>query len=123
MSNEYNISNAFQRIEKKLIKSMKQNLTRHLNEEAKEGFRWSAWQAEQLKSLEKFRKENKALFKNDFNTINDDVKELIKKNFENGKLNQEQLILKSIQDGTFDSSNKKISKLWHIYKNYRHHLH
>ena len=52
MNNEYDISQAFQRIEETLIKSMSSNLGRHLREEAKEGMNWSAWQAEQLKSLE-----------------------------------------------------------------------
>ena len=33
MNNEYDVSKAFQRIEETLIKSMKRNLTRHLNEE------------------------------------------------------------------------------------------
>lgn len=117
MNNEYDVAQAFRRIEEKLIKSMKHNLTRHLNEEMEEGFHWSAWQAEQLKSLQIFKKENKSLFKNDFSTINSDVEELIKKSYEDGKLEQEKLILESIQNGTFDSDNKKISKLWHIYKN------
>jgi len=117
MNDEYDIAKAFRRIEETLIESMKRNLTRHLNEEAEEGFRWSMWQAEQLKSLEKFRSENKTLFKKDFSTINTDVEELIKKGYEDGKLNQERLILEAIQNGTFDSENKKISKLWHIYKN------
>ena len=116
MSNEYNISNAFQRIEERLIKSMKKNLTRHLNEERDLDMNWSAWQSEQLKSLEKFRRENRTLFKNDFNTINYDVEEFIKQSFENGKLDQERMILQSIQDGTFETNNKQISKLWHIYK-------
>ena len=93
MSNEYNISNAFQRIEERLIKSMKKNLTRHLNEERDLDMNWSAWQSEQLKSLEKFRRENRTLFKNDFNTINYDVEEFIKQSFENGKLDQERMIL------------------------------
>ena len=115
MNNEYSISRAFQRIEETLIKSMKRNLTRHLNEEKDLDMNWSAWQAEQLKGLEKFKQENKKLFKNDFSTINTDIEELIKKSYDNGKLEQEKVILEAIQNGTFSSNNKKISKLWHIY--------
>lgn len=115
MNNEYSISKAFQRIEETLIKSMKRNLTRHLNEEKDLNMNWSAWQAEQLKGLEKFKKENKNLFENDFSTINTDIKELIKKSYDNGKLEQEKIILEAIQNGTFSSNNKQISKLWHIY--------
>jgi len=116
MNNEYDIAKAFQRIEETLIKSMKRNLTRHLNEEKELGMNWSAWQTEQLKSLEQFKRNNKKLFKKDFSTINADIDELIKKSYENGKLNQERLILEAIKDGSFNSNDKHINKLWHIYK-------
>ena len=64
MNNEYDISQAFQRIEEILIKSMKRNLTRHLNEEKDLNINWSAWQSEQLKALEHFKSTNKKMFKN-----------------------------------------------------------
>lgn len=117
MNNEYDISKAFQRIEETLIKSMKRNLTRHLNEERDLDMNWSAWQTEQLKSLEHFKKNNKQLFKNDFFTINNDVETLIKQSFENGKLDQERVILEAIKEGNFNSNDKQINKLWQIYKN------
>ena len=116
MNNEYDISQAFQRIEEILIKSMKRNLTRHLNEEKDLNINWSAWQSEQLKALEHFKSTNKKMFKNDFSTINNDIEELIKKSYENGKLEQEKVILEAIKNCTFNSSNKKINKMWHIYK-------
>lgn len=117
MNNEYDITKAFQRIEETLIKSMKRNLTRHLNEERDLDMNWSAWQAEQLKSLEHFKRNNKQLFKNDFFTINNDVEALIKQSFEDGKLDQERIILEAIKEGNFNSNDKQINKLWHIYKN------
>ena len=116
MNNEYDITKAFQRIEETLIKSIKRNLTRHLNEERDLDMNWSAWQTEQLKSLEHFKRNNKQLFRNEFFTINNDVEALIKQSFENGKLDQERVILEAIQNGTFNSSNKEINKMWHIYK-------
>ena len=115
MNTEYDIKKSFQRIEETLIKSMKRNLTRHLNEENDLDMNWSAWQAEQIKSLEQFKKNNKELFKNDFFSINNEVEELIKKSYENGKLEQEKVILQSIKYGSFNSNNKKINKLWNIY--------
>ena len=118
MSNEYDIGKAFQRIEETLIKSMKRNLKRHLNEENLEDMNWSAWQTEQLKSLEQFKKNNKQMFKNDFSTINTDIEELIKKSYENGKLKQEKIILEAIQEGNFSSSNKKINKKFTIMLRY-----
>lgn len=116
MSNEYDISHAFQRIEETLIQSLKRNLTRHLNEEKMENMNWSAWQTDQLKALEQFKKDNKKLFKNDFFTINSDIEELIRKSYENGKLEQEKVILEAIKNGDFSSNNKSINKMWHIYK-------
>lgn len=116
MSNEYDISHAFQRIEETLIQSLKRNLTRHLNEEKMENMNWSAWQTDQLKALEQFKKDNKKLFKNDFSTINSDIEELIRKSYENGKLEQEKVILEAIKNGDFSSNNKSINKMWHIYK-------
>ena len=107
MNNEYDIARAFQRIEETLIKSMKRNLTRHLNEERDLGMNWSAWQTEQLKSLEHFKKDNEKIFKNDFSTINSDVEELIKQSFENGKLDQERVILEAIKEGNFNSNDKQ----------------
>ena len=115
MNDEYDISQAFQRIEEILIKSMKRNLTRHLNEEKDLDMNWSAWQSEQLKALEHFKSTNKEMFKKDFSTINKDIEELIKKSFENGKLDQERIILEAIKNGNFKSDNKQINRLWHIY--------
>lgn len=117
MNNEYDIGKAFRRIEETLIKSYKRNLTRHFNEENLENMNWTAWQTEELKSLEHFRKENKDLFKKDFSTINSDIEELIKQSYENGKLDQEKIILEAITNGNFNSQDKNISKLWHIYNN------
>ena len=97
MNNEYDITRAFQRIEETLIKSMKRNLTRHLNEERDLGMNWSAWQTEQLKSLEHFKKDNKKIFKNDFSTINSDVEELIKQSLTD-KINDRDVYMKGIDN-------------------------
>lgn len=116
MNNEYDISQAFQRIEETLIKSMSSNLGRHLREEAKEGMNWSAWQAEQLKSLEIYKKRNRKRLNKTFFNINSDIKDLLRKSRDDGKLEQEKLILEAIENGEFKSNDKKINKLWHIYK-------
>lgn len=116
MNNEYDISQAFQRIEETLIKSMSSNLGRHLREETKEGMNWSAWQAEQLKSLEVYKIRNKKRLNKTFSNINTDIKDLLRKSRDNGKLEQEKLILEAIDKGNFQSNDKQINKLWHIYK-------
>ena len=68
---EYDIAEAFRRIELELISSMKRNWQRHNEEENKYGFTWSRWQAEQLKSLEEFKKKNPRLFSSEFKAINE----------------------------------------------------
>nr|DAR81379.1 MAG TPA: minor capsid protein [Caudoviricetes sp.] len=68
---EYDIAEAFRRIELELISSMKRNWQRHNEEENIYGFTWSRWQAEQLKSLEEFKKKNPRLFSSEFKAINE----------------------------------------------------
>lgn len=68
---EYDIAESFRRIELELIASMKRNWQRHNEEENKYGFTWSRWQAEQLKSLEEFKKKNPRLFSSEFKAINE----------------------------------------------------
>lgn len=68
---DYDIAEAFRRIELELISSMKRNWKRHNEEENKYGFTWSRWQAEQLKSLEEFKKKNPRLFSSEFKAINE----------------------------------------------------
>lgn len=117
MNSEYDISKAFQTIEEILIKSMKRNLTKHLNEERELNMNWTAWQAEQLKALDEFKKKNKKQFKTYYSTINKDIEDLIRKSYEDGRLKQERTILKAIKGQSFTSNNKIINKLLHLYRN------
>lgn len=45
-------------MELELIRSMKRNLSRHEEEELKQGFKFEQWQSAKLRDLERFRKEN-----------------------------------------------------------------
>lgn len=116
MNNDYNIADAFDRIENILLSSMKRNLSKHLKEEKELEINWTAWQAEQLKSLNYYRKKNKKMFKDDFREINELVEELLIKSNSNGKLEQEKNILNSIKNGHFKTENKEIGKLYNIYQ-------
>ena len=75
--NEYDVRVAFERIELELIASMRRNLGRHLAEEHAEGFDWSMWQVEQLKSLRSYQRNNHKIFKDDFSDINREIKEVL----------------------------------------------
>ena len=57
-SNDYNIGEIYQQMELHLIESMKRNLSRHVKEENKEGFKWEQWQALKLKELKRYQRQN-----------------------------------------------------------------
>lgn len=96
---DYDIAGAFQRIEDELISSMLRNMARHRLEEDKEGFQWSMWQAEELKSLERYKRDNQKKYKKEFKKINNQIRELIQKAKRTGKMQQEIRILQAIQKG------------------------
>lgn len=97
--NDYDISQAFKAIENELIDSMMRNFSRHRAEETKEGYNWSQWQAEQLKSLEQYRKNNAKKFNKQFSEINDKISEMLSTARANGNAHQEAEILQAIKDG------------------------
>ena len=77
--NEYDLAAAFEAIEDELIRSMIRNMDRHRAEETREGIQWSMWQAEQLKALEKYKRENQKRYKGRFKTLNREIEDLIRR--------------------------------------------
>lgn len=96
---DYNIREVFEKIEDELIDSMMRNFSRHRAEETKEGYNWTQWQAEQLKSLEEYRKHNAKKFGKRFKTINGKVEEMIRTAKADGNASQEAEILEAVKDG------------------------
>lgn len=96
---DYDIGKAFEEIENELIDSMMRNFSRHRAEETKEGYNWPQWQAEQLKSLEEYRKNNAEKFGKQFSDINGKVEEMIRTARADGNAEQEAKILEAIKDG------------------------
>lgn len=74
---DYDITATFEDIENELIDSMMRNMSRHRAEETNEGYEWSMWQAEQLKALEKYKRENQKRYKKQFKSINKQIITLI----------------------------------------------
>lgn len=97
--NEYDIGAAFQAIEDELIKSMIRNMDRHRAEETKEGIEWSMWQTEQLKALEKYKKDNQKRYRKQFQDLNKVMGELIRISRQRGNMQQEIKILDAIRKG------------------------
>lgn len=96
---DYDIGEAFAKIEDELIASMMRNIDRHRAEETKEGYEWSMWQTEQLQALEKYKKENARKYPGKFKDINDRISALISIAHDEGRMKQEEAILKAIRNG------------------------
>lgn len=96
---EYDIAEAFRRIENELIASMIRNMDRHRAEEDKEGLLWSQWQVEQLKTLEYYKTKNQKKYTKQFQDLNKRIEELIRIANETGNMEQEIEILEAIKNG------------------------
>lgn len=99
---EYDLAEAFQKIENELMTSMIRNMDRHRAEETKEGYNWSMWQTEQLKALEKYKKDNRKKYQKQFKSINAQIEEVIRQARQKGNLQQEIQILNAIKNGFKD---------------------
>ena len=96
---EYDLAEAFRCIENELIASMIRNMDRHRAEETEEGYNWSMWQAEQLKALEKYKRNNQRKYQKQFKSINSQIEQLIRQARMKGGLKQELKILQAIRKG------------------------
>lgn len=74
----------FEEIEQRLIQSLKRNLSRHQKEEEDEGFSWAAWQAEKLRDLERFRKENAQIMAQFTDQIDSETRQIMQEQFDEG---------------------------------------
>ena len=96
---DYDISEAFARIENELISSMFRNFKRPRAEETKEGYNWEMWQTIQLKVMEEYRRKNKKKFSKEFASLNARIDEFIRQERTDGSANQEIKILEAIKKG------------------------
>ncbi len=97
------IAKIFEEIELSLVSSLRRNLARHKAWEQAEGFEWSAWQAETLKNMERFRRENLRIVNHYSNVIDSETRSLMEEQFREGEeLAQQQLdeLVSAPEDGT-----------------------
>lgn len=99
MAAEYDLINAFFRIENSLIKSMIRNFKLHRAEETEEGYNWTQWQAVQLNAAEEYARSNQKLFGKRFSSINKQIAELLKNGYTDAAAEQEREILDAISNG------------------------
>lgn len=84
MLNYHDIAKIFEEIEIRLISSLKRNFSRHKNEENQHGFDWTAWQAEKLRNINRFRQENVRIMNNYTNVIDSTTRQLMTAEFQQG---------------------------------------
>lgn len=99
INDEYDISAALAAIEDELIASMIRNMRRHKAEEVKENKQWSMWQAEQLKALQNYKRDNQKIYGKQFRDVNSRIEELIRIARDEGEMQQEIEILNAIKKG------------------------
>ena len=85
--NDYKIKELYEQMEKELISSMKRNLKRHLKEEDNVGFKYTQWQAEKLKELSRYRRQNKSIIGEYTSGINKEVAKHIQGEVKQGSIN------------------------------------
>ena len=114
------IAKIFEEIELRLISSLKRNLKRHKAEEQRYGFEWSVWQAEKLKNMENFRRENLDIMNEYVDVIDDQTRQLMTEQFQEGQ-QQAQRSVQELSDEPitpipdkhfFGVNEKKWQSLW-----------
>lgn len=83
--NYKDIAKIFEEIELRLISSLKRNLSRHKTEEQKYGYNWSAWQAEKLRNIDSFRRENRKILDGYTDVIDKETRTLMEEQFKEGE--------------------------------------
>ena len=96
---DYDVASVFEEIEMALIKSMRINMKRHIDEEYEEGINWTQWQAEMLSGLSQYKAENQAVLKGYMSRINQEIDAAIRDAYATGESEQEIELLKAIKSG------------------------
>ena len=78
------IAKLFERIELLLIRSLKRNLSGHKAWERAEGFDWPAWQAEKLRNLKHYRRQNEMIMAEYVEQIDAETEEMLQEQFAEG---------------------------------------
>ena len=124
------IARIFEEIEMLLVRSLKRNLSRHKNEEEQEGFNWSAWQAEKLREIDRFRQENAQTVADFADQIDQETRQVMQEQFDEGVNGAEVPPAQTVEDapaqvtpqpqffGVDDTKvNKLIDDVTHLEKN------
>lgn len=96
---DYDIGEAFNRIQDELISSMIRNMSHHRKLEKAEGIEYAQWQAEQLQALNEYIQNNQSRFKKPYKLMDKEINKAIRAAYKEGRMNEEIKILKAIKKG------------------------
>ena len=114
----YDIAGVFEDIELALIKSLRINMQRHIDEEYDEGMNWTQWQDEMLAGLSQYRAQNKDVLTGYMGRLNDEIDKAIREAYATGESEQEIELLKQVQKGyTPPKNGKKVNMQGAFFRN------
>ena len=93
------IAQIYRDMELYLIESMQRNLARHLAEEADAGLRYPQWQAEKLKELKRYQRENRQIINSRTRGLSDRVSEHMKAELRQGSKHELKRYKKALGKG------------------------
>lgn len=108
---EKELAALFEELELRLIASLKRNLSAHKAWEQDLGFDWTAWQAEKIKALERFRKENEAILREYRDTISKETRKLLEEQFAEGEAREADELGEATDDSFFELFDEKLESL------------
>ena len=108
---EKELASLFEELELRLIASLKRNLSAHKAWEQDLGFDWTAWQAEKIKALERFRKENEAILREYRDTISKETRKLLEEQFAEGQAREADELGEATDDSFFELFDEKLESL------------
>ena len=121
MKNEYDIAQIYKEMELHLISSMQRNLGKHLADEIAEGKEWKMWQAEKLKELKRYQRQNKDIVNFHTQHLNKDIAEILKNEFRQGYKSEvnkyNRLFDKKLSNSFFKLNDRKANVLINVVNN------
>ena len=121
MKNDYDIAQIYREMELHLIRSMRRNLGRHLADEIAEGKEWKMWQAEKLKELKRYQRQNKDIVNFFTSGLSKEIAAILKGEFKQGHKNElnkyNKLFDKQISDSFFKLDDRKANALINVVNN------
>lgn len=96
---DYDIGEAFERIQDELLSSMMRNMAHHRKLEEAEGLKYEQWQAQQLQALNEYIQNNPQRFAGTYRKMNSKINDAIRAAYKQGRMDEEIRILQAIKKG------------------------